>query len=709
MTEQTSWRQLHWPHPLNSAQLLGLLKRLAAEQRRHPLVFEARARRGEVQYLLGGNEPAIRRMGRIVEELLPGATVSALNGPRTPVPRCARLQVRQQAVSLDTSTPLDSARVLLEALSAARREGEETALQILLGPGIVPELMRRPPNDSGSSWLDLLLRGNRPALPAMRASIQSKQGQFGFRVVVRAAAAAPTEPSRRTLMAGLQSAVGTLRVAGNQVRLVRDFDGALDEAKTPLQWPTRLTIEEVSILLAPPIGKGSLPGLPSPHPKLLRPGPGFRTVRDVFAESTGPGMHLKLGSDIRDRMFHTVILGSTGSGKSTLLRHLIGADIAAGRSVLVLDPKADLVSDVLTQVPPHRLDDVVVLDPTQAHPVGLNPLITPGSNAELTADGILAIFKELFSSSFGPRTTDVMHAALLTLAHHGKASLVWLPRLLTDPAFRRTLTSTLNDPVGLGPFWAQFEALSPGQQALAIAPGMSRLRQLLLRPSLRAVLGQVEPKFQLGDIFTTPRIVLIALNKGMLGPEAAKLLGSLIVAQLWQLTLARAATPQAQRAAVSVYVDEMQDYLHLPTDLSDALSQSRSLGVAWHLAHQYRAQAPAALLAAIDANARNKVVFGLDANDAVAMAKHAPELEAIDFQSLGRYEIYARLMNDGHQTGWISGRTLPPPKPISDELDLRSRSQARYGGTPSLTDLGVAETLSDSAPDEPVGRKRREG
>lgn len=708
MSEPITWRQLHWPHPLDGAQLLGLLKRLAAEQRRHPLAFEARAKRGEVRYLLGSSESSIERMTRLIDDLLPGATLSALDEPRNPLPRCARLQVRQQALSLDTSTPLSSARVFLEALAAARRTGEEAALQVLLGPGILPQLMRRPPDDPSSSWLDLLLRGNRPAMPATRANIQSKHGQFGFRVVVRAAAAAPSEADRRALMAGLQSAIGTLKVAGNQVRLVRDFDGALDDTKTPIQWPARLTIEEVATLLAPPVGKGALPGLPSPHPKLLRPGPGFRPVRDVFATSTAPGTNLRIGSDITDRMFHTITLGSTGSGKSTLLRHLIGADIAAGRSVLVLDPKADLVSDVLTQIPAHRLDDVVVLDPTQANPVGLNPLVTPGSSAELTADGILAIFKELWPSAFGGRTTDIMHAALLTLAHHGKATLVWLPRLLTDPVFRRTLTGTLNDPIGLEPFWSQFEALSPGQQALAIAPGMSRLRQLLLRPGLRAVLGQVEPKFQLGDLFTKPRIVLVALNKGMLGPEAAKLLGSLIVAQLWQLTLARAAMPQARRAPVSVYVDEMQDYLHLPTDLADALSQSRSLNVGWHLAHQYRAQAPSELLAAIDANARNKIVFGLDPKDAAAMAKHAPELEPVDFQSLGRYEIYARLMNDGHQTGWISGRTLPPPKPTSDEVELRARSQARYGSMPNLDALDISDPLGRPAPDEPVGRKKRE-
>lgn len=40
-----------------------------------------------------------------------------------------------------------------------------------------------------------------------------------------------------------------------------------------------------------------------------------------------------------DSLEHTHLIGPTGSGKSTAMLHLILADIAAGRSVLVLDPK----------------------------------------------------------------------------------------------------------------------------------------------------------------------------------------------------------------------------------------------------------------------------------------------------------------------------------------------------------------------------------
>jgi hypothetical protein len=77
-----------------------------------------------------------------------------------------------------------------------------------------------------------------------------------------------------------------------------------------------------------------------------------------------------------------------------------------------------------------------------------------------------------------------------------------------------------------------------------------------------------------------------------------------------------------------VFIDEVQNYLHLPTPIEDVLSTSRSYGVGWHLAHQYRHQLPDKLRKSLDANARSKICFALDPDDAHDMARQAPELTA---------------------------------------------------------------------------------
>ena len=144
------------------------------------------------------------------------------------------------------------------------------------------------------------------------------------------------------------------------------------------------------------------------------------------------------------------------SGKSTAMLHLILADIKAGRSVLVLDPKQDLVTDILARIPEERADDVVVIDPSSDAPVGFNPLAFPNyQNKALIADAVLSVLKELWSDSWGVRIQDCLSAALLTLVEVDGASLLWLQPLLTDKNFRRKITCSVKDKVALQPFWAQ--------------------------------------------------------------------------------------------------------------------------------------------------------------------------------------------------------------------------------------------------------------
>jgi len=286
-----------------------------------------------------------------------------------------------------------------------------------------------------------------------------------------------------------------------------------------------------------------------------------------------------------------------------------------------------------------------------------------------------------------------LHACLLTLARRRDASLVMLPLLLTQPGFRRSLTTGLHDPIALEPFWAWYEGLSDGERAQAIAPVMNKLRQWLLRPSLRAVLGQREPKFSIRQVFTERKVLLVPLRKGIIGPEAASLLGSLVVAELWQATLERAAIAPERRHPVMVFIDEVQDYLHLPTDLGDALAQARGLGVGFSLAHQFLAQLPNEMRAGMLANARSRVCFQLSHDDAVAMAKGHPELSPDDFTALGQYEVYASLFARGRVTPYALGRTLAPSAPTSDSAALRRSSRERYGRPLDEVEVGFADLI----------------
>lgn len=726
------WYRVFWPRPLEEADAVRLVRGWASDQRSPQVVLEVHASAGQVSYLLGSPMSDIGVVRSALLGLCPGVQLVEANDPsadhpelvRPPLGTAGSLRASTRHRALDSTDLPGRSRSVLAALSRAVK-GEHVAVQVILGPRRVPLAI---PNQSPSSivmpWWQVAWYGDRGQVdPEKRAALRTKVSEHGFACLVRIGAQAATPRRREQLVLGVFSAVRGAEAPGLQLRLSREPARRIDDVIVPWRWPLRLGVHEVLAIAGWPISSSrddDLPGLPARNPRPLPPSrpsaaaPASSSAR-VVARSTAPGTSEPLTLSIKDQLRHLHVVGPTGVGKSTLLAKLVLQDIEQRRGLVVIDPKGDLVDDILARVPADRRDDVVVLDPADhARPVGFNPLAGHRTKAaaELAVDGLLAVFRQLWSDSWGPRTQDVLHATLLTLTRRGDASLVMLPLLLTNDGFRRSLVqqAVRDDPFALGPFWDWYDRLSDGERANVIAPVMNKLRAFLLRPSMRAVLGQVTPGFSLSQVFTERKVLLVSLSKGLVGPEASQLLGSLIVAGLWQATLQRAAVPASRRAPVHVVVDELQDYLHLPTDLADALAQARGLGVGFTLAHQYLGQLPKEMQTAVLANARSRICFQQSAADAPVFAKGHPKLEPADLQALGAYQVYASLHEHGAAVGsgrFVSGRTLPLGPELQPAGDLRAASRERWGQPVSEVEAGFAALLDPPGrADQSVGRRR---
>ena len=697
------WHHIRFALPLAQDAAVGLVERILADASLGRVVLELRACGGQATWAVGSQ--AGERLVSLVRELVPGCRVSR-GCARRAVDQAVVVSTRPVGAGLATERLVAVVRAVLAAL-AATAEGEELVVQLQLGRRFSPQVLGRV---EPQGWLELLGLVPVPSLSGergrrMRAQVGRHRAAACLRLGVRAAS-----PLRqRVLLQGLLGALRLLEGPGVWLRARTEHPAKLDAVRRPWRAGLELGAGEIVAMAGWPVGEGALPATPSAHPRVL-PLPVARETQRAFATGAADQAGERLGISIGDALYHTVLLGPTGAGKSTALAHLALADIHAGRGVLLIDPKTDLVADILARIPEQRRNDVVVIDPTSSRPVGINPLARaqtargaasssssvgggmPGSGAspELVADTVLATFKGVFAESWGVRVEQVLAAALVTLARTPGATLVDLPLVLTNAAYRQRLIAASGaDPLGTGQFWAAYEALSEAQRQQWVGPVLTRLQPFLIRPHLRATLGQATPSFDLGEVFTRRRIVLVSLNKGVLGAESARLLGSLLVGQLWPLILARAAVEPSRRHVVSVFIDEVQDYLSLPGSLADALAQARSLGAAFHLAHQYRGQLPAALKAGIDANARNKIIFSLSAADAAELARQAIDLEAADFQLLPRFGVYARTMHHGRENPWCQATTLPPTPAVQDALALRASSQTRYGQDAAQTEAAL--------------------
>jgi DNA helicase HerA-like ATPase len=73
----------------------------------------------------------------------------------------------------------------------------------------------------------------------------------------------------------------------------------------------------------------------------------------------------RLALTTADRLRHVHVKGPTGSSKSNLLGNMALQDIDAGYGACLIDPKGDLLTDVAARIPANRIEDLVVLDPSE--------------------------------------------------------------------------------------------------------------------------------------------------------------------------------------------------------------------------------------------------------------------------------------------------------------------------------------------------------
>ncbi len=713
--ENLCWKEVHWQREFPLEAVWEALSHLAALSPRGAVIWEIRGKEGRICHLLGADQKYLAHVIKAFQAHGDIQFYDAASTCRTPVVAARELRITHPSLSLKTDITQAVIRAGLAAL-IAQQNGTETVVQIVLGRAYAPSPVPEDLPDPSTSWLDIILGNTRKATAESRKTIREKAEQQGFQAAIRIGISKEAGFSH---LQGMVSAFRVLESVGVCIYTDSCAGKEINMPRVPWHFPLRLCVKELANFFLLPAGKEELPGTPGLHPKLTLPPLWYKNPTNLqsdrsFAISMEVSNPRKLSISPRDSLEHTLLIGPTGSGKSTAMQHLILADVKAGRSVLVLDPKADLVTDILARIPEHRTEDVVVIDPSDSCPVGFNPLgFRSYKNKALIADAVLGVLKEIFSDSWGIYTQDVLTAALLTLAETENATLLWLLPLLTDAHFRQKITGKVKDKMTLRPFWEQFENLRDAEKRQQISPVLNKLRQFLFRPGLRNVLGQAQPKFDLTDLFYQRKIVLIPLNKGQIGGESARLLGSLIVGLTWTLALSRAGLPPERRHIVGVYIDELQDYLSLPTDLSDALAQARGLGMAMTLAHQYRDQLPLEIRSGIDANARNKIVFGLNAKDARDMAAMAPELVAEDFMALPRYQVYTSFQQEGRNTGWMQGKTLPPSPAIRDAAELKAKSQITYGMPSEQVEADYLKMFGDGCISEEewgetaIGRRKR--
>lgn len=578
-----SWLEMNWERPFEFKTVCDMVVHLSGLTGRKPFVWEVRITTNCIKFLLGFDLTDENKLKKLFSAHN-NVQFSKPQNRRSKIVIASRIKIHQQHFSLKLDNIENMIRSFL-AIHSTLKKDEEITLQLVIGKSRAPSPIPKHLPNLNSSWFQRLTSNIPPLSPESQKLMKEKLHYANFQTVIRLGIRTPEKARQITLHNQAMASLRIIESNGASFRFQKINPKEIDDVEMPWSPQTHLSAIELASLLMLPSGEADMPTFLS-HPKTIIPPIAYKIPAKKYLrafgktlESTERPLHIPL----QNALTHTQICAPTGAGKSVVMTNLALQDIEAGRSVVIIDGKQDTITQILERIPEKRKEDVVVLDPSSTRFVGINifDLIHHGVSAELVTDMLLNIFEKIFPENFGIRSRDVLLAGISTLAKTPNANLAMLPTLLTNKTFRQQILKNIDDPLGLESFWNYYENLSEAERQQLIVPSLNKLRQLFNRPSLRAILGQSNPKFSLMEIFTSRKVVLINLNKGILGAESARLLGSIITASLHALTLKRAQISSEKRYPVLIYIDEFPAYISVAEDFEESLAMARSLGVGY--------------------------------------------------------------------------------------------------------------------------------
>lgn len=424
----------------------------------------------------------------------------------------------------------------------------------------------------------------------------------------------------------------------------------------------------------------ALPVLPPDGPQL----------GEANAGSVSASVHLPT----EGRSRHSYIVGATGTGKSTLLLNLVRQDLEAGEGLALIDPHGDLFEQVLMAIPRHRIDDVVLIEPCRGCRVpGINFLSIPEgplrrTQVNFVINEFLGIFDQLYDmrECGGPMFQTYFRNALLLLIESRcpNATLLDLARVFDDKTFRDALKAHCPNQQVVR-FWTNQAERVAGDASLSnIAPYItSKLNLFTQSGPIRPIVGQVETTIDFRRLLDRRGILLVNLAKGQIGELDTRLLGMLLIGQLFSAALGRATLRPERRKPFHLYVDEFQNFV---TDsVASLLAEARKFGLHLTLANQTLAQLNAHpgrqnLLETILGNVGNLMLFRLGVPDAQRLRIFTePHLPPEEIQRLPNFHAFARLLAAEGPVEPFVFATAPPPKAATDARATIATIRRRQG------------------------------
>lgn len=467
----------------------------------------------------------------------------------------------------------------------------------------------------------------------------------------------------------------------------------------------------------PEFARASLPiqGLPAiwPEPNLARelgvaacyPPPQARlpSAGRVIGKTAAGALSADVRIGPQMLMQHAAVIGASGSGKSTLFARSIAeqlADPERSCGIGLIDPHGDLSEQILGMVPQSRIDDVILIDVTDAtHSHCINPMQGMRDDpalAHLVASQMIDIMEMLFDTkdSTGPMKRAHLKNLLLMegMRPAVNGTLLGAVRTLEEPDYRDWLIRNCPDRA-VAQYWRRLMATSGDSGYQNFLPYLQApLVPFTANPVLKRLLGRPDSTLSLSDAMDQRRIVICNLSKSVLQDAECRATGALLLAMFHRAAVARSHKPAAQRAPFILYVDEFPSFAG--DSVGRMFAESRKFGLGLCVSMQHADQLAnrwgrERLLDAVLANTATKFLFRLGPTDAEQLSPYyQPMLSQREIMRLPDFHSVTTMTHGGKAVPpFVMTVRMPEPP-----MDAARAEAVRQAAQASATSLGQANS-----------------
>jgi len=411
---------------------------------------------------------------------------------------------------------------------------------------------------------------------------------------------------------------------------------------------------------------------------------------------------------LKDRMYHTYLLGSSGSGKTRLIENIIAHDLKSDEDccIVVIDSQTQLIE---------KLAKLEVADTTHITPkydlalnlfdVGYEEMRGRGIEGETLINKTVGLLSFVLEGMMGadftnPQKTIFQYVIQLVISIKGGNIYTFMDILAQS---------------GEEQYAAEIDALDENLKRFFsvdyTSPDYKRTREairrridsLLLNPTFRRLFSATENKIDMFEELASQKLILIDTNKPMLDDAASAFFGRLFIAMILRASHQRFAGGHTMRP-VYLIVDEAHEYFD--RSISDMLEQARKANIGLIVAHQSISQAKSAkgggnISDPLMVNSATKIIWTSFREDAAKFAG-SMQIKAEHILNLPQFTFGMH----SRKQGFIPIRGVPNAladfKRRDDPRALRAAMEERYGRSDEDDCVKPDEEVSQEANDEEV-------